>query len=177
MLLIKMFLGLVEMAFGLVYASFSLPEWQALKMTFFAPCATDGSKLLIKSIYGTAPKSLFWAPPVYQDLSMYHDWPVKNAIVDLPVGLKGNTKSISGNLLRLLGAPNKDTRTDLQTVHVLTRQPGLGYACDASRCCQVRKWLDWSGQNKVIISVGLLYVGVPLFSGLSKVAWAIPLIP
>ena len=76
MLLIKMFLGLVEMAFGLVYASFSLPERQALKMTFFAPCATDGSKLLIKSIYGTAPKSLFWAPAVYQDLSMHHDWPV-----------------------------------------------------------------------------------------------------
>ena len=37
-LLIKMFLGLVEMTFGLVYASFSLPEWQALKMTLFAPC-------------------------------------------------------------------------------------------------------------------------------------------
>ena len=33
-----MFLGLVEMTFGLVYASFSFPEWQALKMTFFAPC-------------------------------------------------------------------------------------------------------------------------------------------
>ena len=29
-LLIKMFLGLVEMMLGLVYASFSLPEWQAL---------------------------------------------------------------------------------------------------------------------------------------------------
>ena len=37
-LLIKMFLELVEMTFGLVYASFSLPERQALKMTFFAPC-------------------------------------------------------------------------------------------------------------------------------------------
>ena len=36
-LLIKMFLGLVEMTFGLVYASFSLPKWQALKMTFFEP--------------------------------------------------------------------------------------------------------------------------------------------
>ena len=96
MLLIKMFLGLVEMAFGLVYASFSLPEWQALKMTFFAPCATDGSKLLIKSIYRTAPKSLFWAPAVYQDLSLHHDWPVKNAIVGLPVRLKGNTKICGG---------------------------------------------------------------------------------
>ena len=43
-LLIKMFLGLAEMTFGLVNASFSLPEWQALKKTFFAPwkcCVTN----------------------------------------------------------------------------------------------------------------------------------------
>ena len=32
-----MFLGLVEMMLGLVYASFSLPECQALKITFFTP--------------------------------------------------------------------------------------------------------------------------------------------
>ena len=37
-LLIKTFLGLVEMMFGLVNVSFSLPEWQAVKMTFFATC-------------------------------------------------------------------------------------------------------------------------------------------
>ena len=37
LLLIKMFLGLVEMTFGLVYSRFSLPKWQALKMTFLAP--------------------------------------------------------------------------------------------------------------------------------------------
>ena len=37
-LLIKTFLGLVEMMFGVVNVSFSLPEWQAVKMTFFAPC-------------------------------------------------------------------------------------------------------------------------------------------
>ena len=30
-------LGLVEMMSGLVNVSFSLPEWQAVKMTFFAP--------------------------------------------------------------------------------------------------------------------------------------------
>ena len=36
-LLIKTFLGLVEMMFGLVHVSFSLHEWQAVKMTFFAP--------------------------------------------------------------------------------------------------------------------------------------------
>ena len=36
-LLIKMFWELVEMIFGLVNVSFSLSEWQAVKMTFFAP--------------------------------------------------------------------------------------------------------------------------------------------
>ena len=36
-LLIKTFSGLVEMMFGLVNVSFSLPKWQAVKMTFFAP--------------------------------------------------------------------------------------------------------------------------------------------
>ena len=38
-LLIKKFLGLAEMTFGLVYAALSLPEWQAVKITFFAPCS------------------------------------------------------------------------------------------------------------------------------------------
>ena len=37
-LLIKTFFGLVEMISGLVNVSFSLPEWQAVKTTFFAPC-------------------------------------------------------------------------------------------------------------------------------------------
>ena len=36
-LLIKTFLGLVQMTFGLVNATFSLPEWQAVKLTFFHP--------------------------------------------------------------------------------------------------------------------------------------------
>ena len=33
----KRFLGLVEMMFGLVNVSFSLLEWQAVKMIFFTP--------------------------------------------------------------------------------------------------------------------------------------------
>ena len=37
-LLVKKCLGLVEMTYGLVNANFSLPEWQAVKMIFFAPC-------------------------------------------------------------------------------------------------------------------------------------------
>ena len=39
-LLVKKFLGLVEMTSGLVNSSFSLPEWQAVKMIFFAPCGS-----------------------------------------------------------------------------------------------------------------------------------------
>ena len=37
-LLVKKLLGLAEMTFGLVTASFSLPEEQAVKMIFFARC-------------------------------------------------------------------------------------------------------------------------------------------
>ena len=44
-----------------------------------------------------------WAPPVYQDLSMGHDWPVKNAIVDLPIRLKNAFHSVSP-----LQAKNRD---------------------------------------------------------------------
>ena len=36
-LLVKKCLGLVEMTYGLVDASFSLPKRQAVQMVFFAP--------------------------------------------------------------------------------------------------------------------------------------------
>ena len=39
-LLVKELLGLAEMTFGLVTASFSLPEGQAVKKIFFARCLT-----------------------------------------------------------------------------------------------------------------------------------------
>ena len=71
---------------------------------------------LVKSVYETAPKSLFWAPPVYQDLSTCHDWPVKKAIVNLPIKIKGNSKRTSGNSLNPLGAQNKDLGTASQTL-------------------------------------------------------------
>ena len=34
----QIFLRLVEMTLGKVHASYSLPEWQAVKLTSFAPC-------------------------------------------------------------------------------------------------------------------------------------------
>ena len=50
-------------------------------------------------------------PSVYLDLSTCNDWPVKKAIVDLPIRLKGNSKRTSGFSLR---AQNKDQRALLR---------------------------------------------------------------
>ena len=59
-LLIKKFLGLVEMTFGLVYASLSLAKWQAVKMTFFAPCYASVSLIVgsstLQALNLTLPK-------------------------------------------------------------------------------------------------------------------------
>ena len=79
-------------------------------------CTTDGSKLLIKSVCETAPKSCFWAPTrVFQDLSTCHDWPVNRAIINFPIRLKGNLKRISSNSLSPL-AQNKDMGAASQTL-------------------------------------------------------------
>jgi len=45
---------------------------------------------------------------------MHHDWPVVEAIVDLPIKIKGNLICNSGNSLSLLGAQNKDIGTASQ---------------------------------------------------------------
>ena len=39
----------------------------------------------------------------YQDLSKRHDWPVKKAMVHLPISLQGNSERISGNSLSSFG--------------------------------------------------------------------------
>ena len=65
---------------------------------------------------------------VYQDLSTCHDWPVKKAIVDLPIRMTGNSKCTSGNLLSPLGAQNKDQCRCCSAD--VTNQP-LNDVCDA----------------------------------------------
>ena len=56
-LLVKKFLGLVEMMSGLVNASFSLPEWQAVKIIFFARKANVTLNLCWgKEVFQTIPK-------------------------------------------------------------------------------------------------------------------------
>ena len=46
-LLYKKLLGLVEKTPGLVNASFSLPEWQVVKVIFFAPCYSNISTQIL----------------------------------------------------------------------------------------------------------------------------------
>ena len=53
---------------------------------------------------------------MYQDLSTRHDWPVKKAIFNLSIRLKGHTKHIFSNLLNPLGAQNKDLFAASQTL-------------------------------------------------------------
>ena len=60
---------------------------------------------------------------MYQDLSTHHDWPVKKAIVNLLIRLKGNLKCISGKLLSPLRAENKDFAIALQTLLTGVRLP------------------------------------------------------
>ena len=52
----QIFFGLIEMTFGLVHASYSLPEWQAVKLTFFAPCLNKKSMPLFRYYL-----DIFWA--------------------------------------------------------------------------------------------------------------------
>ena len=51
---------------------------------------------------------------MYQDLIIHHDWPVEEAIVNLPIKMKGNLKHTSGNLMSLLRAQSNDTGTASQ---------------------------------------------------------------
>ena len=86
---------------------------------------------------------------MYLDLSRRHDWPVKKAIVDLPIKVKGNLKRTSGNWLSPLGAQNKDigsapldvTNTPLRTITVKFNFPKASVMeakfQSMSRYCQV----------------------------------------
>ena len=70
---------------------------------------TDESKLWLSlSVKQHQKNPCSGSPPVYQDLSMCHDWPVKKAIVDLPISMKGNSNRTYSNSISPLWAQNKD---------------------------------------------------------------------
>ena len=83
----------------------------------FYPASRRNKTLLSPSTkHGRNPCSAPPPPPVYQDLRTRHDWPLKKAIVDLPIGLKGNSKRTSGNSLSLLGSQKTDLGATSQTL-------------------------------------------------------------
>ena len=57
-----------------------------------------------------------WAPSINFIIFFFYYCLVKNAIVDLTVRLKENTKCISGNSLSLLGTQNRDNGAASQTL-------------------------------------------------------------
>ena len=65
-LLVKKFLGLVEMMSGLVNASFSLPKWPAVKMIFFS------SWYVIMIVYSRQKNNLFFLFLRSKKRSTYH---------------------------------------------------------------------------------------------------------
>ena len=67
-------------------------------------CAADETNLRLSPSAKQRRYSFSEPPPVYRDLSTRHDWPVKKAIFDLPIKMKGNSKRTSGNSLSPLGS-------------------------------------------------------------------------
>ena len=45
---------------------------------------------------------------------MHHDWPLRKAIVNLPIGMKGNSQHTSINSLSLWGPQKKEHNVALQ---------------------------------------------------------------
>ena len=83
---------------------------------FDIACAADETKLWFSPSAKQRRNLCFWPSPVYQDLRRHHDQPVKNAIVNFPIRMKGNSKLTSSNSLSPLGAQNKDLGTASQTL-------------------------------------------------------------
>ena len=82
-------------------------------------------------------KNPFPGPPaVYQDLSTCHDWPVEDALVYLPIRLKGNLKRTSSSSLSLLGAQTRDISAASQILLTRVRlhlQCRLGWSSKCTR--------------------------------------------
>ena len=93
---------------------------------FYSPAyATDETKLWFGPSAKQCRNSCSGAPPVYQDLSTRHNWPVEKSIVDLAIREKRNLKRISGNSLSPLRAQNKDISAALQTLLTGVKVLGL----------------------------------------------------
>ena len=79
-------------------------------------CATGETNIWLSPSAKQRRNPCSGSPPVYQDLSTRHEWPVKRDMLDLPIRMKGNSKRISGNLLSPLEAQNKYLGAASQTL-------------------------------------------------------------
>ena len=82
----------------------------------YLACSTDETKLWLSPSAKQRQNPCSGFPPVCQDLSTRHDWLVENAIVDLPIRLRGNSKLTFGNSLSLQGARSKNIGAASQTL-------------------------------------------------------------
>ena len=82
-LLIKTFLGLVEMIFGLVNVSFSLPEWQAVKMTFIAPWHSLSKAFISQAYMGLMVVTCKLQLDVLMNGSFFFIYPAHNACLSI----------------------------------------------------------------------------------------------
>ena len=73
-------------------------------------CATGETNIWLSPSAKQRRNPCSGSPPVYQDLSTRHDWPVKKDMLDLPIRMKGNSKRIFGDSLSPLEAQNKVSR-------------------------------------------------------------------
>ena len=76
---------------------------------------------LFSNFCEAARKSISGSSPMYQDLSMCHNRPVKTAIVDFSIRLNGILKPTSNNLLSLLETQNKDLSAASQRLLIRVR--------------------------------------------------------
>ena len=86
---------------------------------------------------------------------MCHDWPVKKAIVNLPIRLKGNSKHISGNLLSSLGAQNKDFGAASQMLLTGVKQGAKKVSLTASHSGKM--WLAYTSPQVISTSPKTLF--------------------
>ena len=128
--------GYESIYYGIIYTRLTWPEvahgavTKSSSLVFIKPAPETDQyfwlSLTVKQHWNPCSGST----PVYQDLSTRHNWSIIKAIVDLPIRLQTNLKHTSGNLLRQLGARNKDVVAVLQTLLTRVRL----CQCDAGYC-------------------------------------------
>ena len=76
-------------------------------------CTTYETKLWLSPFTKQCQNPCSRYPPVYQDMSTFHDWPVKKDLIDLPIRVKENQNAFP--IIDPFRYLNKDLSISLQT--------------------------------------------------------------